>query len=70
TPTPTATPIPCPQGCPYPVAGCEIKAIFARIDGTPLYVLPEDEFYPLREPDLWFCTEESARRAGWQHWGE
>ena len=60
TPVPTATPRPCAQGCVYPVEGCEIKGIISRIDGTRLYVLPDDAFYLRRDADVWFCNEDDA----------
>ena len=33
-----------------------------------LYVLPEDEIYPMQQADVWFCREQDARNMGWQHW--
>lgn len=67
---PTATPTPprCVNGCEKPPPGCDIKAVIARLDGTRLYLLPEDPLYPWRAADLWFCREEDAQRAGWRRW--
>lgn len=67
-PTPTATPIPCLQGCRQPPEGCVIKAYRARLDGMQLYVLPDDEIYDLPQVDVWFCREQDAQQAGWRHW--
>jgi len=67
-PTPTPTPIRCPEGCLTQLPGCAIKAVVARLDNARYYLLPEDSLYPLRAADLWFCREEDARRAGWRHW--
>lgn len=67
-PTATPTPVPCLQGCKYPVAGCEIKAFAARLDGVKLYLLPGDEIYPRRQADLWYCREQDAHADGWRHW--
>ncbi len=66
--TATPTPLRCVNGCEKPPPGCEIKAVIARLDGTRLYLLPEDPLYPWRAADLWFCREEDARRAGWHRW--
>ncbi len=67
-PTATPTPLRCVTGCEKPPPGCEIKAVIARLDGTRLYLLPEDPLYPRRAADLWFCREEDAQRAGWRRW--
>jgi len=67
-PTPTPTPVPCRSGCREPVPGCVIKGVIARLDGTRMYLLPEDELYYRRSADVWFCREEDARRAGWRRW--
>ncbi len=67
-PTATPTPEPCIEGCKTPVAPCEIKAFRARLDGTQMYVLPEDELYARVPAELWFCQESRARQAGWVHW--
>jgi len=67
-PTPTPTPIPCLYGCIHPPAHCKIKGYQARLDGMKLYVLPEDEIYPMQQADVWFCREQDARNMGWQHW--
>ncbi|MDW8098572.1 MAG: LysM domain-containing protein [Anaerolineae bacterium] len=67
-PTATPTPLRCVNGCEKPPPGCEIKAVIARLDGTRLYLLPEDPLYPWRAADLWFCREEDAQRAGWRRW--
>ncbi len=67
-PTPAPTPILCSLGCATPPPGCRIKAYRARLDGMPLYVLPEDPIYPLPRAELWFCREEDAQAAGWVHW--
>jgi len=67
-PTPTPTPIPCLLGCIQPPAHCKIKGYQARLDGLKLYVLPEDEIYPLQQADVWFCREQDARNTGWRHW--
>ncbi len=67
-PTPTPTPLRCVEGCQEQLPGCEIKGIIARLDGTRLYLLPEDALYPLRSADVWFCREEDAQRAGWRRW--
>lgn len=70
TPIPTATPRPCAQGCVYAMEGCDIKGLISRIDGTRLYVLPDDAFYLMRDADVWFCNEEDAVQSGWLHWTE
>ncbi len=67
-PTPTPTPIRCPEGCQTQLPGCTIKAVVARLDNARYYLLPEDPLYPQREADRWFCREEDARRAGWLRW--
>jgi LysM repeat protein len=67
-PTATPTPRPCLEGCRQPPPGCDIKGIVAQLDGTRLYLLPEDELYNLRTADLWFCREQDAQNAGWLHW--
>ncbi len=67
-PTATPTPPPCVQGCKGPPAECRIKAFRARLDGTPMYVLPGDELYPRVEADLWFCQESEVRQAGYVRW--
>lgn len=69
-PTPTATPFPCQQGCAQPPDGCEIKGVIAKLDGTKIYVLPEDELYDLRGADKWFCRVLDAESAGWVRWTE
>jgi hypothetical protein len=70
TPTPTATPRPCLHGCVNPLPGCDIKGVTSRIDGIRIYVLPDDDFYPIRDAELWFCDEKDAVRDGWRHWTE
>ncbi|MCO6450052.1 MAG: LysM peptidoglycan-binding domain-containing protein [Caldilineales bacterium] len=67
-PTPTPTPQPCLDGCTEPYEGCEIKAIVAEIDGTRMYVLPDDEIYNRRRAELWFCREQDAEDQGWVRW--
>jgi LysM repeat protein len=67
-PTATPTPRPCLEGCRQPPPGCEIKGIVAQLDGTRLYLLPDDELYNLRTADLWFCRAVDAQNAGWLHW--
>lgn len=67
-PTATPTPLPCLDGCPRPPPGCQIKGIIARLDGTRMYLLPDDEPYPRLEADIWFCREEDAVRSGWVRW--
>lgn len=67
-PTATPTPRPCLEGCRQPPPGCDIKGIVAQLDGTRLYLLPDDELYNLRTADLWFCREEDAQNVGWLHW--
>lgn len=67
-PTATPTPRPCVQGCKQGNEECQIKAFRARLDGTKLYVLPGDDFYPLAEADLWFCREDEVQADGWVRW--
>lgn len=67
-PTPTPTPEPCLQGCILRQEGCDIKGIIAKIDGTRLFALPEDEIYNRRQADIWFCRERDAIAAGWTRW--
>jgi LysM repeat protein len=70
TPLPTATPTPilCQYGCVEPPSGCKIKGYQARMDGERLYVLPDDDIYPLQQASVWFCREEDAIKLGWKHW--
>ncbi len=68
-PTPTPTPIPCWEGCPYPVPECKVRGVRARLDGTPMYLLPGDPIYDVvGVVEVWFCREEDAQRAGWLRW--
>lgn len=67
-PTATPTPIPCIEGCRNPPPGCDIKGVIARLDGIRFYLIPSDDPYDVRAADVWFCREEDAREAGWQHW--
>lgn len=67
-PMATPTPLPCLQGCREPPPDCRIKAFYARLDGLPLYVLPDDALYPRVQADMWFCREVDAQAAGWVRW--
>lgn len=69
-PTATPTPIPCYDGCPYPEGDCAIKGVYARLDGTPMYLMPGDAIYGQLPAEVWFCREEDAQREGWLRWTE
>ena len=69
-PTRTPTPFPCIDGCRQQAAGCEIKAVIARMDGKRMFLLPKDSFYNQVSADYWFCRIQDATAAGWERWQE
>lgn len=54
-----------------PIPGCDIKGNISVHGGERIYHMPGKEYYSQTHVDLlngerWFCSEESAREAGWR----
>lgn len=61
----------CPEGCPSPKPGCDIKGNIAVDDGEHIYHLPGQRWYGKtvispEKGERWFCTEEEAEANGWR----
>lgn len=54
-----------------PMVGCEVKGNITRNTGEKIYHVPGQEYYTqtrvsLMNGERWFCSEQTARDAGWR----
>jgi hypothetical protein len=54
-----------------PLVGCSVKGNISRYAGERIYHVPGQQYYSATSinwlrGDRWFCSEETARAAGWR----